>query len=64
MVMEDTEWLTVDEAAKRIKISKSTMRRYVAKEKITAFRPQGGRDLRFRASDVDALMQPIEVNDR
>lgn len=52
MLMQDTErWLSVEEIAVHLGISKETVYRWLEKEKIPAHRV--GRLWKFRASEVD-----------
>lgn len=53
--MADTPWLTVDEAAARLRISRKTVYRAVSEGKLRAARVGGRRALRFLAEWVDAF---------
>lgn len=51
-------WITAADARDRLNITDKTLRRYVATGKIPAYR-MGGRLLRFKPEDIDALMEPV-----
>lgn len=53
-----TQWLTATTVCEHLDITDKTLRRYVAEGKIPAYR-MGGRLLRFKAEDVDALMTRV-----
>lgn len=54
------EWLTATEAAALLpKVSARTLHRWVERGDLSAARLPGGH-LRFRRSDVEALLQPID----
>lgn len=53
-----TTWISGTEAQDRLGITDKTLRRYVAAGKLPAYR-MGGRLLRFKAEDLDALMEPV-----
>ena len=50
----ETPWLTVDEAAARLKVSEKTLYRAVSAGQLRAARISGRRSLRFLAEWVDA----------
>ena len=52
--------LTPQQACRRLQVSVSTIRRYVLAGKLPAYRVAGIREMRFRAADVDALLEPIQ----
>ena len=56
--MTESPWMTLDEAAAYLRVSKRTMRTLVARERVTAYRinPRGA--LRFKPDDLDAALQP------
>ena len=58
MAREAPEILTAKQAKDFLQISDSTLRRYVRKGKLKAYRLAGVRDLRFRREDVLALLEP------
>lgn len=51
-------WLTADEAAERLHVTRRTLDRYRTEGRLRAFRI-GPRAVRFRPDDLDALAQPI-----
>ena len=51
-------WLTGPEAQDYLNVTEKTLRRYVASGKLPAYR-MGGRLLRFKVEDLDALMTPV-----
>lgn len=52
------QWLTVNDVCEHLGITDKTLRRYIAAGKVPAYR-MGGRLLRFNASDINALMEPV-----
>ena len=52
-------WLTVGEVMRRTRLSQRTVRRYAAEGRLPAYK--FGRNLRFRAEDVDALARPLSA---
>lgn len=60
--MEET-LLTVGQAADVLGVHHQTIRGYIRDGHLKA-RRIGSRTIRISASDLDAFMQPIEVNDR
>ncbi|NLB94451.1 MAG: helix-turn-helix domain-containing protein [Armatimonadetes bacterium] len=52
------EVLTAKQAKDFLQISDSTLRRYIRKGKLKAYRLAGERDLRFRREDLLALLEP------
>lgn len=52
-------WLSQAEAADELGVTDRTIRNYISRGVLPAYRPRGSRVVRIRASDVDALMQPI-----
>lgn len=51
-------WLTADEAAEYLQVTRRTLDRYREAGLLAAYRV-GPRAVRFRAADLDALAQPI-----
>lgn len=51
-------WLTADEAAAYLQVTRRTLDRYRAEGRLAAYRV-GPRAVRFRASDLDDLARPI-----
>ncbi|MBI3948460.1 MAG: helix-turn-helix domain-containing protein [Armatimonadetes bacterium] len=58
MALEAPEVLTAKQAKAFLQISDSTLRRYIRKGKLKAYRLAGERDLRFRREDLLALLEP------
>ena len=56
--MKTAEYLTVVEAAKALKVSPSTVWRWIQSERLTAYRV-GQRTIRIRREDLEALAEPI-----
>jgi len=58
-------WLTVEEAAKRARVSKRTIYNEVKHARLRAARIGGRRELRFRPDYIDSWLeqsvQPVEV---
>jgi excisionase family DNA binding protein len=52
-------WLSQSQAAERLGVTDRTVRAYVARGVLPAYRPRGSRLVRIRASDLDDLMRPI-----
>lgn len=57
--MPDPVWLTAKAAAARLAVTVDTVLRYAAEGKLNGYSLAGGRHLRFKSTDVDALMQPV-----
>ncbi len=55
------EWLTVDEAAKRLGLARRTIFHYVKTGKLQGYKAPAARQTVVRASDVDALKQPLPI---
>ena len=55
---EALEVLTAKQAKDFLQISDSTLRRYIRKGKLKAYRLAGERDLRFKREDLMALLEP------
>jgi excisionase family DNA binding protein len=51
-------WLTADEAAEYLQVTRRTLDRYRTEGRIPAYRV-GPRAVRFKRADLDALAQPI-----
>lgn len=58
MAWEAPEVLTAKQAKALLQISHSTLRRYIRKGKLKAYRLAGERDLRFKREDLLALLEP------
>jgi excisionase family DNA binding protein len=52
------EWLTLDEAAAYLKVSKPSIYRFCAEGRLPFFKLAGTGARRFRRSDLDALLEP------
>lgn len=50
------EWLSVNEVAARMRVTRRTVDRYIKAGHLPATRLPGGRLLRIRRSDVEALL--------
>ncbi|MDH7570494.1 MAG: helix-turn-helix domain-containing protein [Armatimonadota bacterium] len=58
MADRDQEILTAKQAKEFLQISDSTLRRYIRRGKLKAYRLAGERNLRFRRADLVALLVP------
>lgn len=56
--MERDEWLTIEEAAKYLKLSVPAIRKYIGNGKLKHYR--NGRIIRIKQSDLDSFLKPIE----
>jgi excisionase family DNA binding protein len=58
--MVESEWLTSDEVCEILKISKSTVARYVRRGDLRAIRLPGGKRGHYRIprTEVDRLLEP------
>lgn len=52
-------WVTIQEAAEYLGITTATVRRRIASGDLKARRLKGGPSIRLRASDVEALLEPV-----
>lgn len=52
----DDEWLTIKEAAERLKLSVAVIRKYIRLGKLPHYRQ--GRIVRLKRSDVDNFLRP------
>lgn len=52
-------WLTVEEAADRLRVSTATVRRWIRHGKLTKHTVAGLQSVRIRRSEVDALIRPV-----
>jgi excisionase family DNA binding protein len=52
------EWLTMDEAAAYLKVSKPSLYRFCAEGRLPFFKLAGTGSRRFRRADLDALLEP------
>ena len=55
-----TEWLTLEEAAAYLKVSKPTIYRFCAQGALPFYKLAGTGQRRFRYADLDALLVPGE----
>lgn len=58
--MAADEWLTLDEAARYLKLAKSSLYRLTSEKKLRFYKVAGVGGRRFKKSDLDALMEPGE----
>ena len=58
--MNDDELYTIDEVAKRLKVSKMTVYRYVKAGKLPAYKLE--QELRIKKADLDAFLNERKVN--
>ena len=56
--MTESPWMTLGEAADYLRVSQRTMRTLVARERVTAYRVNPRGALRFKADDLDAVLEP------
>jgi excisionase family DNA binding protein len=56
MSMNNNEWLTIKEAAERLKLSIAAIRKYIRLRKLPYYRQ--GRVVRLKKSDVDNFLRP------
>lgn len=56
-------WLSQGQAAAYIGHTDRTIRKYIARGLLPAYRIAGSRSVRIRRSDLDALLQPIPTSD-
>lgn len=63
MIINDTEFCTLSEAARMLHVSKPTVWRWVQSGKLPAVRV-GGRAIRVRRRDLAALVQPLRPGDQ
>lgn len=52
------QWMTPQQAADHLGITDRTLRRYIARGQLPAYR-MGNRVIRVRLGDVEALLRPI-----
>jgi len=52
------KWLTLDEAASYLKVSKPSLYRFCADGRLPFFKLAGTGGRRFRRADLDALLEP------
>lgn len=53
------EWLNLDDAAACLGCSTRTVRRYIADGHLPAYRIRGGRGIRIKRTDVNAMLVPV-----
>jgi excisionase family DNA binding protein len=53
------EWMTLDEAAAYLKVSKPTLYRWVQERRIVAYELPSGRGRRFSRDELDNLLSPV-----
>jgi excisionase family DNA binding protein len=54
--MIDQEWLTLDEGAKYLRISRATLDRWIAEERVRAYELPSGRGRRVKRDDLDDVL--------
>ena len=54
-------WLTLDEAAEYAGWTVRTLQRYIKIGRLKAYSPAGGRSVRLRAVEIDALFEPVAL---
>lgn len=52
----NTEWLTIAEAARYLRVSIPGIRKYIKENKLPSYRQ--GRIVRLKKSDLDSFLQP------
>lgn len=57
-------WLTRDEAATRLRVSKHTVDRWVRERRLTKYKVGDLQSVRFSAAEVDNLVQPVAPDDQ
>ncbi len=55
------EWLTLEEAAAYLKVSKPSIYRYTSEGRLRFYKLAGIGTRRFKRSDLDALLEPGEA---
>lgn len=58
MTTHETRYLTVAEAAERLRVSRPTVWRWIDSGRLPAFRV-GARSIRIREEDIDRVVQPV-----
>jgi excisionase family DNA binding protein len=58
MTTHETRYLTVAEAAERLRVSRPTVWRWIDSGKLPAFRV-GARSIRIREEDIDRVVEPL-----
>ena len=58
--MEDEHWMTLDEAAGYLRVSKPTIYRLCTEDKLPFYKLAGTGARRFKRADLDALLKPGE----
>jgi excisionase family DNA binding protein len=59
----DRDYLTVAEAARELKVSPSTVWRWIAADRLSAYRV-GGRNIRIRKDDLNQVVHPTRPIER
>ncbi len=54
-------WLTRDEAAEYARVSVGTIDRWAREAKITKYSVAGTRSVRYKTSEIDAMMKPETI---
>jgi excisionase family DNA binding protein len=61
---QDEEYMTSDEACKRLKVSSRTLERYVRDGLLIKHRRRIGREVFYKRSEVEGLLRIRPVEDR
>jgi excisionase family DNA binding protein len=61
---QDEEYMTSDEACKRLKVSSRTLERYVRDGLLKKHRRRIGREVFYKRSEVEGLLRIRPVEDR
>lgn len=64
MANQDEEYMTSDEACKRLKVSSRTLERYVRDGLLKKHRRRIGREVFYKRSEVEGLLRIRPVEDR
>jgi len=58
--VQEREFYTASEAARKLDVSRTTIWRWIANGKLSAYRI-GGRTIRIRRQDVESMLRPIRA---
>jgi excisionase family DNA binding protein len=56
-----TEWLTVEEIAQELKVPPDTVRGWIRRRELTAYRP--GREYRVKRADLEKFLEESRTTD-
>jgi excisionase family DNA binding protein len=62
--VEADEWLTLNEAAAYLKVSRVAIYRFCDSDQLRYYEIKGHRGRRFRRKDLDSLLSPVKVKRR